>query len=199
MHKTVKESFRRFNEPLEGLVEYMYLDIKGFVTVGVGFLIDPISEARRLPFRKKSSGEPATPEEINEEWRRIKNTQALARSGHIAAAALTNLRLSDADIDTEIDRRLTRMEATLLQSGRLKQWLDMLPQVQMAVMSMCWAVGPTGLLKFEKFLGACEMSDFEGAARECLISEVGNPGIRERNRKNAALLRNAAETRKLMI
>lgn len=41
MYPSVTSFFRVFNEPLEGVVAYMYLDIKGLVTVGVGNLIDP--------------------------------------------------------------------------------------------------------------------------------------------------------------
>ena len=45
MRASVKNQFRTFNAPLEGVVKYMYLDIKGLVTIGVGNLIDPINAA----------------------------------------------------------------------------------------------------------------------------------------------------------
>jgi GH24 family phage-related lysozyme (muramidase) len=199
MHKTVLTNFRRFNEPLEGVVSHMYLDIKGLVTVGVGFLIDPISEARRLPFRRKDNGQTATSEEISQEWNRVKADTSLARRGASAAAAVTQLELTSAAMDTEISRRLRAMESVLMQSSRIRGWFDLLPQAQMAVMSMCWAVGAAGVLKFERFVVAIQMEDFEAAARECAISTVGNPGIIKRNQKNVALLRNAAQAKLLML
>lgn len=40
MHPSVRHYFVKFNEPIEARIPYMYLDIKGLVTVGVGNLID---------------------------------------------------------------------------------------------------------------------------------------------------------------
>ena len=40
MHEMVRESWMRFNEPLEGIVNFMYLDVKGWVSTGMGNKID---------------------------------------------------------------------------------------------------------------------------------------------------------------
>ena len=48
MQAVVRNAWRRFNEPLEGLTSWMYLDIKGFVTTGMGNLIDPVPAALAL-------------------------------------------------------------------------------------------------------------------------------------------------------
>ena len=45
MRPIVAARFLDFTRPLEGLVEHMYVDVKGLVTIGFGNLIDPI----RLP------------------------------------------------------------------------------------------------------------------------------------------------------
>ena len=45
MQSAVRSAWRRFNEPLEGLTDWMYLDIKGLVTTGMGNLIDPVESA----------------------------------------------------------------------------------------------------------------------------------------------------------
>jgi hypothetical protein len=52
--------------------------------------------------------------------------------------------------------------------------------------------GPGGPLKFPKFSAACEKQDFDAAAENCNISELGNPGVVPRNRANQLLFRNAA-------
>lgn len=40
MHEMVRQSWMRFNEPLEGIVNFMYLDVKGWVSTGMGNKID---------------------------------------------------------------------------------------------------------------------------------------------------------------
>jgi len=57
MHTSIRNYFIKFNEPIEGRVTHMYLDVKGLVTIGVGNLIDVdtgsadkiLAEVRRYP------------------------------------------------------------------------------------------------------------------------------------------------------
>ena len=51
MRAAVRTSFRAFNAKYEGTVNFMYVDVKNLVTIGVGNLIDPISLAVNLPFK----------------------------------------------------------------------------------------------------------------------------------------------------
>lgn len=77
--------------PLEGVVKYMYLDIKGLVTIGVGNLIDPINAALNLPFRYKNkpgvtnAGQSASRADIEAEWKLIKGKQELAQKDTVRA------------------------------------------------------------------------------------------------------------------
>jgi GH24 family phage-related lysozyme (muramidase) len=50
MYQSVRDAFYDFNAPMEGVVSWMYLDIKGFVTVGVGNLLPDADSAAALPF-----------------------------------------------------------------------------------------------------------------------------------------------------
>ena len=74
MFPAVQSGFPAFSAKFEGRVSYMYLDVKGLVTVGVGNLVDPVSVAQALPFRFKNKpgigapGSPATPDQIAAEW-----------------------------------------------------------------------------------------------------------------------------------
>lgn len=194
MHPIVKSSFRGFNEPFEGVVPFMYLDIKGLVTVGVGNLIDPIELALELPFRSKSDpGHAATPEEITAEWTRLKNDLALAKRGHRACGPITSLELSDSAIDDLITRRLLGQEKILKRQPQFAAFEDWPADAQLALLSMAWAMGPGGPSNFKKFSASCLKLDFKGAAAECQMSEVGNPGVAPRNRANKTLFENAHE------
>ena len=56
MQAVVRNAWRRFNEPLEGLTSWMYLDIKGFVTTGMASGMAKLArpgnclERRLIPF-----------------------------------------------------------------------------------------------------------------------------------------------------
>src|SRR3954447_21778389 len=91
MRSIVATRFLDFTEKFEGYVEYMYVDIKGLVTIGFGNLIDPISYALALPFVKKAGNAPATQAEITAEWKLIKDAAIL---DYTALAPLTALKLT---------------------------------------------------------------------------------------------------------
>src|SRR5580704_1499007 len=50
MYSSVRDIFPNFSKQFEGRVGWMYLDVKGLVTIGVGNLIDPLPAAVGLPF-----------------------------------------------------------------------------------------------------------------------------------------------------
>ena len=56
MHASVKNALSNFLKQYEGKVNFMYLDVKGLVTVGIGHLIDPVNMALKLEFGQKGGG-----------------------------------------------------------------------------------------------------------------------------------------------
>ena len=198
MRQSVQTQFRSFNEPLEGVVKYMYLDIKGLVTVGVGNLIDPVSAALELPFQWKNKpgvkkpGGAATKAEIQTEWQKLKDDQTLAHKGHRACAKVTDLELSDASIDDLISRRLLSNQGFLKKQKAFADFENWPADAQMGLLSMAWAMGPGGPRAFHTFSAACATADFDVAAENCRMSEVGNPGLVPRNRADKLCFHNAA-------
>ncbi|HZQ55613.1 MAG TPA: hypothetical protein VFB14_25670 [Bryobacteraceae bacterium] len=200
MYPSVQSQFRAFNEKFEGAVHFMYLDIKGLVTVGVGNLIDPVSAATALPFRWKNKpgiknpGALASAADITAEWTRLKKDQSLAHKGYKACAPITDLELDDAAINNLIAQRLTGNEDYL----KRRKWCagyDSWPaDAQMGLLSMAWAMGPGGfeVYHFNTFMDACSKMDFDTAADSCHMSEKGNPGVAPRNVANKQLFSNAA-------
>jgi GH24 family phage-related lysozyme (muramidase) len=192
MHDSVKNYFRAFNEPLEGVVRYMYQDVKGLVTIGVGNLIDPLSAALGLPFVHKGTGTAATTAEIDAEWKKIKNDHTLAKKGHRACQPLTNLELTDATIDGLIATRLALNESFLKRQKPFADFDTWPADAQLGLLSMAWAMGPGFYFHWPKFSAACALADFDKAAANCKMSETGNPGVAKRNTANRKLFENAA-------
>jgi len=191
MHATVREIFPTFSKRFEGYVHWMYLDVKGLVTTGIGNLIDSEETVRNLPFTDKASGEKATESQILDEWRRLKNTPDLAEKGHKACEPVTRLRLSDDAIAALVRKRLLGNEEVLKQT--FPAWETWPADAQLGTLSVAWAVGAGFAPKWPNFTAACRAADWVGAREHCKLREAGNPGVVPRNQANALLFTNAAE------
>jgi GH24 family phage-related lysozyme (muramidase) len=199
MLPSVQSIFRSFNTAFEGVVPYMYLDIKGLVTVGVGNLIDPVEVAQALPFQFKNKpgtagppGSGATADQIATEWQSLKHNPNLANAGSEACASLTQLELSDEAIDSLILDRVTSNEDFLKRQPWFRGFETWPADAQLGLLSMAWAMGPAGPGEFALFRAACDRLDFSAAAAECQMDATGNPGLVPRNRANVTLFSNAA-------
>ncbi len=73
MHASVRNMLIPFLKHYEGEINFMYLDVKGFVTIGIGNLIDPVDKALTLPFRHKDRRTLVSKEEIKAEWLQVKS------------------------------------------------------------------------------------------------------------------------------
>ncbi len=183
MHAAVRNAWRRFNESLEGLTTWMYLDVKGLVTTGMGNLIDPVQVALELTWRD-ANDQPASADAVGQEWHRIKQNLALAHQGAQAARAVATLHLAESEIDALIQRRLDQ-NAAILQASPAFDDFDAWPaDAQLALLSMAWAMGPGFGPGFPQFSRACAALDFSAAAADCEMNATGNPGLVRRNAAN---------------
>lgn len=211
MHFSVRNYFIEFNEPFEGRINYMYLDIKGLVTIGIGNLFDVekaentvalkrvMDELAALPFVYKekhpNAGKLATRTEIEAEWKRVKDKQDLAKKGAKAFKdiKITTLKLEDNAIDQLLFTKLNKMERELKNIPAFRQFEQWPADAQLALLSMAWATGvPKIRQQWVRLQKACEKQDFDDATRRCGILSVGNPGVIPRNRANRDLFKNAA-------
>lgn len=188
MRKAVREAFWDFSVPHEGYVPWMYADIKGLVTTGVGNLIDPVAFALPLPWVDRATGRRATNAQITAEWMRVKNDKSLPRLGHRAAERVTNLRLSEADIRRLVANKLDQMWSHY--TARFPDAASFPADAQLAIASMCWALGPG--FRWPMFHTAQRGRNFALMAAECKMTERGNPGVTKRNQQNRMLLLNAS-------
>jgi hypothetical protein len=198
MFPAVQSTFPAFSAKFEGRVPFMYLDVLGLVTVGVGNLVDPVALAQALPFRFKNKpgitapGSGATPNQIAAEWQTLKNDTSLATRGFTACEPITQLELTDDAIDSLILGRLSNNEGFLKRQQWFQDFDSWPADAQLGLLSMAWAMGPGGPGAFPNFRAACQKLDFNTAAAECKMNEAGNPGLVPRNQANFTLFSNAA-------
>jgi len=212
MRASVQAGFLGFTRAFEGDLPFMYLDVKGLVTIGFGDLVDSQNAVRFLPFRHKRDGTPATQWEIANEWLKVKNAQSMMRLGGGAFAALTGLYLDDAGIQGVVAGRLALDEATLRR--RFPAYDSWPADAQLGTLSCAWAAGAGWACpKFTAAVNALEpgfqvaagpvpgaSGDLDPGARgEAWLEDnhkpgpnPANPGLHPRNLANQVLFGNAA-------
>ncbi|WP_369395573.1 peptidoglycan-binding protein (plasmid) [Streptomyces sp. CG1] len=189
-------AFLPFNEPLEGRLNFMYLDIKSLVSTGVGNLLDaddpnnfgsnpvPLADIFTLGWFDKDSFVQADDSEINAEYTKVKFS-GTAHSTIDEKKAITRLRISPQDIDNLCKRKLASDETTLKARVPFADLDDWPADGQLGLFSMAWAMGP--LFSFPNFQTAAQAGDWLTMARECKMKEAGNPGVVPRNVRDALL------------
>lgn len=206
MRPAARDAFWRFSVEHEGYVEHPYLDVVGLVTVGVGFLCDPLSLALPLPWVWRSNGRPATRAEVTVEWMRIKGMACgvygpdarvcawagtgqtcLAHQGHRAAAKVATLRLTESSVRWLVDAKLT--ENVIALRKRWPEWDTFPADAQLALAGWAWAVGPHA--RWPMLDAAVRAQVWGIAAIEIRIRETGNPGVIARNVAQRQALLNA--------
>lgn len=178
------------NRRFEGVIRWMYLDIKGLVTCGIGCLIDPMDAALPLPWLRKADGKPASQAEIMAEWQHMKAQTSLSHRGADEAGRVATLVLSDAMVDAIAQRKLESNHETLRR--RFPDLNDWPTDAQVAIHLMAWAMGPGFPRTWPRFSSACDRRDWIGAAAEAHIPDTGNAGLVPRNAEVRRLLLSAA-------
>lgn len=199
MRQAVKDYLPEFFYGHEGRVHHAYIDNVGYVTTGVGNLIDsPAAMKAAGPWAHGINGPLATPEEIEYAWnvvdatrtqpKGVKQEGSIAMKGGNSSAfqALTDLRLNDDDIDALFYRTMLSFEATL--KNRFPGYETWPADAQLGLLSMAWALGPHfNYPKFQAYVNQ-PTPDFLGAAAE---SGWGNEN-QGRKIATTALFTNAA-------
>lgn len=192
MQQSVLDIFPAFTTKLEGAINWMYLDKRGLVTVGWGYLIDPLGpQVLRLPWVVRGAGTDASPSDVTDNWHAVKKDTSLAVRGAQAAKQYAYVGLTDEGMQSTAFERLRDDEEYVL-----NHWFpdfDAWPaDAQLALLSMCWAMGPDGFKKFPKFAQACREQAWQLAALECYMNSTNNPGLIPRNKANRKLFEAAA-------
>lgn len=183
---TEKKILRASLEKYEGKVNHMYLDSKGYVTVGVGHLLSNLTEAQKLAF-KDSKNLKASLTTIKADYDAVKKQPANRLASFYKKH--TKLILSDADINTLTDKHIATFEKEL---KIIYSQFDTYPSaVRLALFDLIFNLGMTNLRnKWPVFNAAIKAKDWQKAANN---SGRALPISSERNKYVKDLLEKAAK------
>ncbi len=168
----------------EGRVRHMYRDVKGKVTVGVGFLLDMQSRVTELSWRLKEGRRPISSAVAVAEWNYLRGAIPYGKSyGPEYYDMKTRVELSDATIDRVFTSKLLKLHRDLIRefnaAGITFEHLP--PPVQEAMFDMGWNLGAafinkltddeveedgTRKLAWPKLRKALSKQDWENAAEQ---------------------------------
>ena len=196
MRSAVQAAFYGFNKPFEAEVPWMYLDVKGLVTVGVGNMLPTADAAAALPFvHGDDTSNTASDDEKRQGWQTIKARTDLTQSIYTVFKDLCDLRLTSDGMSDLVASKLASNEGVL--RATFSNFDDWPADAQLGVLSMAWAMGPGFPASWPSFTAACKQLDFTTASAQCRMSETGNPGVKPRNDADQTLFNNAAQVLKL--
>ena len=147
-------------------VNHCYLDTKGNVTIAWGHKIGTAAAAASLPFIHKTDQKPATSQECQTEWTKIKAMVFGQNYSDTYYAASCTLLLKGPDMDALLKQDLTVFEQQL---AHLFPGYAQFPQPAKAgLVDMIYTLGLSGLQSsFGNFIAAVKKQDWNTAANEC--------------------------------
>jgi GH24 family phage-related lysozyme (muramidase) len=150
-------------EIFEGVIPWMYLDTKGFVTVGVGEMLPAASRAQALPFLD-SNGNAVTPDAILAEYNRVVALAPAQPAG--AYRANTSPTLSAASINGLLMTQVQYFDGQLI--AQFANYAAFPDPAKLGLLDMIYNLGPRGLfVGYPTFMGYVNAENWAGAAGQC--------------------------------
>ena len=186
---TEKAILRAKLEKYEGKITHMYLDSKGFVTVGVGHLLKDLASAQKLNF-KKSNNTLASKDDIKADYDAVRK-QPKNRLASFYKKSV-KLKLIDSDINALTNKHINDFEFELKRI--FPEFLTYPTEVKLALFDIIFNVGMTDLnYKWPNLKNAIKAKDWSAAAKE---SKRKTPVSEERNKYVRDLFEKAASNTK---
>lgn len=190
MWDSVRDNWVRFNEPLEGVLSFMYLDRRNLVTTAMGNLIDPFPLALQLTWLDESGGA-VSRDAISAEWETVKSRTDLSQLGGRAfAPPITSLHIDDHEIIRVVTQKLQQNEDTLTARAEFADFPNWPADAQFGLLSMAWALGPA--FHFPNFQAAAADGNWNVAATECIFGPHEGT-IEQRNAMDQRCFTNAQQ------
>lgn len=199
MWTSTQNAFLRFTAELEGTCLWMYLDVEGLVTTGIGNLINAPDAAIKFNNWYHRNGTPATDQEVINEWNVVKALQSHSNDDELFWKDRAVLMMNPTETDKKVLAMAKQVETYVMLRPQMHSYCNWPADAQMAVLSMEWAMGDGHMSSYHKFLACANRNDFTGMADECYMDDTHNPGLIKRNLYNKALFENAARVINLGI
>jgi GH24 family phage-related lysozyme (muramidase) len=151
----------------EGMVQWLYCDKKGFVTIGIGSLVPDDLAAVRLPLYLQPSSAAATDAEKRMAWRKVHSAFPHDDPAPMAGfyKNLTNVRLRKQDA---LAMCRSHIEGDVRNLKRLfhdfDSWSD---SAKMATVDLVYSMGFGRYSSFVNHIDACINRRWDLAAKEC--------------------------------
>lgn len=151
-----------FTSPHEGVVPHLYVDTRGHVTCGVGFLIPDENALERYPWHPSVATARADYHELQ---------TMPAGKLPIFYRRVTCARLLEADMRRIFDLKIAEFRRAIGVRWRLENQPEC---VQIALVDMAYTLGAAGLGKYANMYRAIMARDWSTAAHECDRRGVGD-------------------------
>lgn len=149
----------------EGVCEWMYLDVVGLVTTGIGNLLKTPDAACELPWLLPD-GSPAEEADIRRGWADVKGSKPGKRAS--AYKLVCGLRLAEEDVQALVEQRLENEFLPGLR--KLVPGFEDYPEpARECLVDLAYNLGLRGLGKFTTFLAAVRSRSYLAAARSCSV------------------------------
>jgi GH24 family phage-related lysozyme (muramidase) len=156
-YDTVVKDLRKW----EGVISHMYLDTRGYVTVGVGFMIPSAAAAKGYGFVSRATKKKATDKEKADEWDNIKKQKKAMRAAYYKT--FTRLDLPDSEIDSALTKKAKSFEK---QIKTLYKDYDTYPdEAKLALIDLAYNLGFGGLKKYQNMKKAIDAGKWDDAAK----------------------------------
>lgn len=144
-----------FTSTFEGVVPHLYVDSRGHMTCGVGFLVPNEAALDAYPWHPSIATARA-------DWRVLRSMPPGHTPGYYRRAACA--RLTDADVRRIFDVKVAEFRAAIDKRWRLATQPEC---VQIALVDMAYALGAGGLAEYRRMYAAVMRRDWPAAAAEC--------------------------------
>lgn len=198
MHQSAKDQIGDHFSVFEGVVPYMYLDVRGLVTVGIGNLLDPLSTyGKKVRFYRLSDRGYATDAEVKADFATVKskvvpggNAPQPGWDKYWKFEALTKLRVYPDDLKAAVLAAVAAQESWV--RGQIGSVYDELPaDVQVVLVQMGYAGGLKA--RMPQLAPLIKAGDYLGARRYAyLTNQFGSTrGYEDYNAAFRMMLMNA--------
>lgn len=176
-------------EQQEGRIAHMYLDTRGYVTVGVGHMIPDEDKATAIAFVHRDTGQPGTAADIRKEYSALKKRPYGLRYSAATFRPYTSLELTNSTIDQLTRKHIQSFTGELQTIYGAAAFSGMPDKVKLALYDMIFNLGmpklKNGYPNFNRHIGN---NDWAAAARESRRNGISD----ERNLYVRNLLNQAA-------